>query len=110
MLSHTVYRGRDNAIILNLVANEEPAGALDDVEITIDGEFIADTESEVEGVFEYAASTLTMKLGLVAGIAILDDGVYMIEVVGFSSGSDDGTAYGTFLIYLTDFGGEANGS
>jgi hypothetical protein len=114
MLSYTVYRGRSNAIILNLTVNGAPAGVLDEVEIAIyDGDTLLSTIDADAEEMSYADGALTMRLGLIdeiAGPDGLDDGPHLLEVTGYPAGDDDGIAFGTFQIYLRDWGGEINGS
>jgi hypothetical protein len=110
MISHTVYRGRNNEIILQLQSNDAPLddpAAIDNVELTLD---VVTVDSDDSGFIDYDAGVLTMKLGRVPEVMALEDGNHLVEVTGYGASNDEGIAFGSFLIYLRDWGGELNGS
>lgn len=105
MISHTVYRERNNEIILQLQAAGAPLAAPDSiasVEVNI-GAVWADTASSFI-TYDDEDGTLTLALGRVAEFAALPDGVYQVEVTGFAVDDEKGIAFGFFLIYLRDWG------
>lgn len=103
MLSQTVYRGRNNSIVLQLLQDDaplDPPTTIDEVELTADGVTVDPDGDHI--VYEDGA--LTMQLGLVEEILALEDGNHLIEVTGFGPAAEEGIAFGTFQIYLTPFG------
>jgi hypothetical protein len=106
MISHTVYRGRNNEIILQLQSNDAPLddpAAIDNVELTLGGVTVDSTGSDF---IDYDAGVLTMRLGRVTEVAALVDGNHLVEVTGYGASNDEGIAFGSFMIYLRNWGGE----
>ena len=111
-ISHTVFRGRNNEIVLQLLSDDAPLAApevITEVEVSVsDGDEWIDTGSE-HVAYDSEDGTLTMALGRIETFTGLPDGVYQMEVTGFKVDDDNGIAFGGFLIYLRDWGNE-NGS
>ncbi len=115
MISHTVYRGRNNENVLQLLNEDEALSApdaIDRIEITFEARTLPDVAAvSVENdsdFIEYSESdgTVTMRLGRIESINALADGVYEGEVIAYGPDNVQGIVFGSFLIYLTGWGGE----
>src|SRR5688572_20410909 len=115
MISHTVFRGRNNEIVLQLLNEDEPLAApntIDRVEITFKARtvpvitaFSLDSDSDFID-YDDSDGRVTMMLGRETDIIALADGVYEGDVIAYGTDNVQGIAFGSFLIYLTDWGGE----
>jgi hypothetical protein len=114
-ISHTVFRGRNNEIVLQLLNEDDPLELpnsvnLVELEVTKNqfqpqpGVTVDSSHTFIE--YDDDDGTIRMKLGRVDEITALDDGVYEIEVTAFGPENVEGIAFGSFLIYLRDWGGE----
>jgi hypothetical protein len=118
-ISHTVYRGRNNEIVLQLLSAGAPLASpssIDKVEMTLRScqlsgvaaaPVTVDSQADSDAVdYDEAEGTVSMKLGRIAEVIALADGAYDVQVIAFGPDNIEGLAFGSFLIYLTDWGGE----
>lgn len=102
MISHVVYRGRNNPIVLQLQNDGAPVTAISRVELCINGTGIH--IDSTQPFVEYAPLTgvLTMQLGRITAVTDLTGSSYIVDVTGYASGDTDGTFFGNFGFTLAD--------
>jgi len=109
MISHTVFRGMNNEIILQLLSAGDPLGqpdSIDTVRLGI-GDLLLESAEDSDIEYDDSDGTLHLKLGRVADVVALLDGNYQVEVSAYGTpDNEEGIAFGAFLIYLRNWSGE----
>lgn len=103
MISHVVYRNRNNLIVLQLQNDGAVPPGIVSVEVCISPAGVH-VETGVSPFAVYAPLTgiLTLQLGRVPEVIALTDVSYMAEVTAFTVGDSNGTLFGSFNFTLQD--------
>lgn len=103
MISHVVYRNRNNSIVIQLQNNGAvPAGVVRvDTCISPAGVHVDSTVSPF-ALYDGVTGTLTLQLGRVPEVIALTGISFVAEITAFVAGDSNGTVFGSFMFTLQD--------
>lgn len=103
MIRRTVFRGRNNPVVLQLTEDNEPLAdpaAFDRIELCIGSTEVEVDTTDPNLTYDNVDGVLTALLGLVAVFTALPDGDYRCKVTGYGPGNAAGTVFGSVVLEL----------
>lgn len=102
MISHVVFRGRNNPIVLKILSDGVIAAGISRVDVCIRDTGIHVDSTQPFVAYDPVTGVLTVQLGRITAVTDLTGTSYIADVTGFASGDSDGTVFGSFGFTLAD--------